>query len=490
MSDGIDTGRLCLKSWLRAYRTPVSLYVLYCLSLLVTGYQLFIPYEFMQLPPMGAVIKSPLKSLLLLHCQPPLMTVLVWLVRAPSDWLGIPAEGPAVFINGLLGLGACVLWFDCARRLTRSEWLGGLVVALLLANPAFRLFQGYFFYDHLLLFHIGLLPFLCRRWSERLAKSWLAALLLWLVMLIYLRALFHPVYTLGLAALLGLHAGSREGWRRGAATFLVSMAVCVAAISPWLIKNRIIFGSASFSTLLGWNIASDEEGLLKRFGHTGEYDELLVAEYYDPGTLAWLKAEPMTALLEKPGTIGPPIARRNMNHYAVPALNAHDTAVYIRKMWDNPDMYARRCLRYLFDSYDLPSYVNPYTGGSDLRGYGRWFAMIYEGWWLRGAWRLEVAGVPVTGSLFLIVLLPASVVFGVWRGRRIGDADGLVCAAIVYTMLWVMAMCVFVDGGEATRHRWPVEPVYLVLLVAGAQRLACALRARNQGATGSIAPTR
>ncbi|MDK2972409.1 MAG: hypothetical protein PWP23_2164 [Candidatus Sumerlaeota bacterium] len=428
-----------------------------------------------QLLPREALLEQPFKSLFLLHAQPPVLNTLFALLLHIERGFGVPLQQSATLVFHGVALLSCILWFGLARRLTGHVSVAFLVLVLMVTNPAFPLFQGEFFYPHLLLLFAAVYFWAAYLWACRPTRWRLAFLLAGLGLMVQTRSLWHPVTViLPLACVAWATLDRREGWRRVARRVGAGLMVFGLLVGPWMVKNAVIFGSPGFSSWLGYNLEAKPEGApawagrtrISEFIHTGQYDEALVAAYYTPERLEWLQHQAVTGPVDKLAPIQHEMLKRNMNHLAIPALNRQDVRDLVDHYRSNPDLYLQRCVSHLV-KFDLPCYAQPwgrplcepfFPFGTPWRDV---HAIVYHGRWFGHIFR-AVCHCP---SFFLMALLPLALFTGL-AGFVLRPADPrwFTAGLMALCYLWLLAMAVFVDGFESCRMRWHLEPAYLILL--------------------------
>jgi len=191
------------------------------------------------------LVDNPFTSSFYRHVQPPLYNLFIGVVLR---WSPFPKIG-TLWVLWLLALAGCgLLLADLLVRLRVPGPAAGAIAALALANPNLLATMPIASYE----VPIALLLLAALRVGVTLpshpsARRWLAFSAL-LTALALTRSLFHPVWVL---AVLGLVALVRPPSRR---TLLVAFALPIVLVGGWMLKNQVLFGQATTSSWLGFNM--------------------------------------------------------------------------------------------------------------------------------------------------------------------------------------------------------------------------------------------
>jgi len=422
--------------------------------------------------PLDLLLKDPLRCLLLLHSQPPVTNVLLWAAFAWQGRTGMDARLFVTIMFCVAGLISCMTWYRCAEILLRSRRAATLLVLLIVINPSFWLFDRLFTYTNLELCEMGLFLLAAIRWSRLPTTRRLIGAMIALTLIVHTRSLYHPMVGVLFGGLAALHL-----WRRGQSLtqagkqILIPCLIYAALVAPWMIKNKILFRTAAFSSWIGLNfktLANDESCPIWVFVGNGTFSEKAVRKYYPKRLLAWYQREPVLAQVwkdEKRKDI-------NLNHYAVPPLSAisfKKTLEYIRL---NPKYFLwARVLRSAV-AFDLPSYYRTYTKDQKTgqyrldvdNAYSRWLDKVYYGALLRPRLDFDWLGIRVTPSLFIMLWFPLAMLGSAWRGWRLDTGERFIALLMVAIFCWLLPMVLVIDGAESARMRWHLEPMYLIML--------------------------
>jgi len=427
--------------------------------------------------PLEAARDHPWQSLLFLHSQPPLRNVLFIVFLSLAEWTGSRPETWASLLMIGVGWASCVVWFAVARRLLRSFWLATVLVLLLVTNPAFLLFQTKFSYTPLLMLETGVFALAALAYAQQPTTRRLLMLMGGCALLSYTWAGWHPAFAIVPAGLAFWHLGLRRGsFRAALRQACLGWVFFAALVTPWMLKNRLMFNEFGFSTWLGLNARNFTLGrpnALFAFameGLYGEDAENAARTYYTPSQWRRLQDVPAVTIFRKPLN-GPMMAEINMNHYVVPALNRITIGQLLEGYREKPAAIWPLLAHNAF-LLTLPAFYLPYSYNAGTRLYSlwvhtpytRWHDRIYYGGWLIPHTRLDRWIGPFGLNLFAALWLPIALLAGLVRLRHIRSPRGLVWAQLLAIQLWLLLVVTGVDGSEGARMRWQVEPVFLLLL--------------------------
>ena len=186
-----------------------------------------------------------LESVFYLHSQPPLFNLLlgVGLKLAPGQF-----GATMHIVYSLLGLLQCLAIYFVLLRIGLRRWPSAVVAALFSAAPAFLLYENWLFYEYpvaalLMLSVLALSEFLRR------GSLWAGTAFFTLIALVvYIRAIFQPVWLLLVIALLFL---ARPDLRR---KVVVASALPTLAVLLLVVKNLVVFGVPATSSWFGMNL--------------------------------------------------------------------------------------------------------------------------------------------------------------------------------------------------------------------------------------------
>lgn len=436
------------------------------------------------------------RSLLWLHSQPPGYNAFLGIVLK----LFSGSENPAFSLTAhAAGLLLAVALAATARALGVRESLSVLAAALFLASPAAVLYENLLFYTLPVALFLAAAPLAFRCWADDGGWRWGCGLASLLVLVVWTRSLFHPLWLLLPYGLLLLVRRSK-----GSVLAVAAGALLLASIPA--AKNQALFGFFGPSSWMGMSAARMTVFQLPR----GERLELVRA-----GVLSPVSALPPWSSVESYGGIVPAweprgvpavdLARKpsgliNYNHGSfveISRLYGRDAATLLRL---RPGLF----LRTLVDSFW--SFFQP---SSDFAPFGENLRRI-EGW--NDLWSFVVSGrlwsydtyptlrreqpllhlvrmllsTPLFTLAAFLVLLPGAARWGLQGIRNPADRrDAATILFLAGTILWVMLVGNLLEVGENNRFRFLVTPAMFVL---GAFELNRWLGWREAPGEGSLPP--
>ena len=197
-----------------------------------------------QILDVDALADDPLGSLWYLHIQPPGYNALV----AAIAWLPVPLIGTlyAVDVAALAGIG--LLLHAILVRWGVGPIAAAVVAAITVLNPSLLSTMAMASYE----VPVGLLIVAAlataQRYLETPRAAWLLATAGLLTAGALTRSLLHPLW---IAAVLALLVIARPPDRR---VLLASALVPVVFVGGWMLKNQVVFGTATTSSWLGFNM--------------------------------------------------------------------------------------------------------------------------------------------------------------------------------------------------------------------------------------------
>jgi len=201
----------------------------------------------MHLVDLGAVRAHPVTSLLHLHSQPPLFTVVSAVVSALPSWLATISLYLGSILLGVLTTSAT---YVVARAMGVRRWLSlAVVVVGVVLSPAWLLWASIAFYPYPTACLISLSLLALLRFAERGTWGWGLTFASLLAGLVLLDSLYQVPWMLAALALVVLVA--KVPWRK---VLLVSLVPLVLVLG-WTAKNIVIFGVPSTSSWVGINLS-------------------------------------------------------------------------------------------------------------------------------------------------------------------------------------------------------------------------------------------
>lgn len=421
-----------------------------------------------QLLPWPPLVEDLSGAMLDLHSQPPFLNLLFGLALQGSIATGLPVESllqPVYFAVG----GASVATFALlARRLASRPMVRWIVVLLFVGNPYLYASLHYVFYTPWELLFLLVSALLGCRLFESPGPGRFAAALAPAVLLVYTRSLFHPIWFVGLVVLLAMLARPALPWRRGA----VVASAALMLVAAWPMKNLARFGFFGFSSWSGMSIA---RGL-----PTGE--PLLPSGYQARlGAFARTSNEPpASGSVERAKRLVPPefqgrpaldaVAKPdgspNWNHYALIPLSRELGAAALATLGGEPSLLFMKAADFYANGFALYEARWPYkTGYSPEMTTGQGWAKAYEMVVFLPFREYDPASTRIsTGFAILFPLIIVATLVLLWRRRGRWESTDRTVVLMLFSIAWVLAMVLFVDGPEGNRVRFSTEP-FLFLVV-------------------------
>ena len=449
---------------------------------------------------------DPVRSLYFLHAQPPLFNALY------AVSLKLPAGGGPIFLQTIYILSSItmvVVFHFFLRRFGYGAVAAAVGAAGFSILPQVLLYENMFQYAHLEATLVLCATFFAAIYLSGHRLGAFAGLACCLVALALLRSLFH----LGWVAftLLVIWYVGRSRSERALPALLVAV-VAIAVVTSLYVKNFREFGVFSPSSWQGINTASvtlpvragdteafpamanDFRGRLARGDFSPSAALAVAATNFWAGwvpTARGCRAEvPLPpALCEIKKSNG----EENYNNIAIIRYSAelNRDAVHALRLY--PAFYARRVAASFMTFFGTPSwsYAKP---GPALKAYGdTWDSLLlFQPNRAFSPERRHDTGLMLLASRFLSASLPlcalvlAGTIFIVARGfvEGIGYLRGRRDTADWIFPLLVVALFVvlpnFINGGEADRIRYTIEPLLLLALARGAVMFSRRTRSTTQ----------
>lgn len=455
-----DPGRRETLIALAAYASLVALAA-------ALGLRMTVPWAYYQILSPGPLANDLSASILHLHAQPPLLNTGLGLALKLAALTGLRVETLILIVHVLLGAVAVWGFVTVAQHLLRSTALRWLCIALFVLHPVLYVSLFHYFYSFHELALLCLLPVAIARYLETRDSHYYALCCLGILLLVYTHSLFHLVWAL-IALLMvpwlaNASAGSktaRQAPRLGT-SHRIWLIGSILVLLAWPLKNLFLFDSFGYSSWTGYNMALELPIAA---------EDIPERDWSVPERFADI---PVLSQKNKPD------GSRNWNHHSIIRHSRLQGDLARAAIRDDPAALLRKAqLNYW--NYTRFSGRNPYTGNFGTGGTR--FPSAMEPWMagyetltlLDPRSRNDVAhrayrkprGQSWSLSGFT-VLLPFILVGIAWVGVR--EFPGRqprtgVAIFMLFTVLWVLAATLFVDGSEANRLRFSTEP-YLLLLV-------------------------
>ncbi len=466
----------------------VAGYIFAVLFSFAIGYRMNIPYWYFQFLDLRLLQNRLAESLLYLHAQPPLMNLFLGLALKLEASTGLSAAVSLFLFHFILGgLGVFATAY-AANTIIRDRLHRRVALAVIVFHPVFYSALFEFFYTFHEIVILACLPYAIWRYLRDRALSWFAivcGLLLWLCLT---RSLFHFIWALSVPVLLLAvkSPGSRApGARRKGLEFLI-LAVTAVLVLAWPFKNWVIFESFTYSTWQGYSLA---KGTVRNLGVDDDIERPPPPPEFDIPALAWVdKVDPQNTGHES----------KNWNHYALIGQFRERQRLALEKLRMEPGTLLRK-IGNNYWSFSRFTGRNPYTAafGSMAKvapGVADIWMRLYEAllvqelrssYYLRDPYGREsqVRFPYVSCFYFTFPVILLLTIRKIWKRWTDHPLESRVATFMLYTVLWVLAMILLVDGNEANRIRTSTEP-YLLLLFFWMLPAGFLQKIRNRGRVG------
>ena len=459
-------------SFVRKHFETILFLAIYALLFLVwnlTGGSFRVWPDLWQLLPWPPLLNSLGLSLLDLHAQPPFLNLLFGLALKAAVGIGTKVE---VLLQPLyFGIGAVtvIASTELAKRILPRTAIRYAVLLLIILNPYFYAVHHYLFYTAWEIFFLTLAAFFTLRWFDRSTTARLVTVLVPAFLLVYTRSLFHPVwFVLFIAVLLLLARGKISGgWR----PIAVASGIALLLMAAWPLKNLARFG---FFGLSSWSGLSLARGLptgepLLPSGYPSRLAVFARANSMPPDPAAVAAAQslvpprfqgqPTLSELTKPD--GSP----NWNHYSIIPISRELGIAAREQLLQEPSLLFFKAIDFYLNGYSIYEARWPYQRGlSPEMTTGNLWASAYELVVFQRFRPYDPIRTTVSTGfaiLFPFILLAAAIVL--WR-RRPWRSEERTIAIMFFTILWVLALVLFVDGPEGNRVRFSTEPYLFMML--------------------------
>lgn len=458
-------------------------------------WQIVIPIDYIQLLDVNELKNHPFDSLLYLHSQPPLLNALLACILNLSDFLhiGDVTIVKCLFLTG--GLIGAILFFLVLRRLTDSAVMAALGLLILLTNPAYHFFGGIFFYPFILQILFLILFWLIAEYMERDKPAYLFLIVFLAATITNTRTLFHPAWAICLCLIVvagkrrtSSETGGKE-WRR----YVFGFLLLALLLSVWPLKNFLVFGQFTYSSLTGFNlahhlpiehVATAEESLTETSDKVNQYFDAFQPVFKDDS----LKV--LTDMKKSDGSM-------NWNHISFLLSNKDLKRLAIRWRLKYPDIYFKTTLvHYLI--WCSPSSRHPY----DLRILGPrnpvylGYVEIYNKLLTVDIRRFVEGATPnllfheaayvrsrpvrytIYGLIFFPILLVATVVFVALNLKKRRPPEAIVLACMFCHIFAMIVVCL-TDGQEGARMSFSTLPAVIIMAGYTINEAATAVRSRT-----------
>lgn len=479
---------------IKPFFLPPLLHAAGFLFALAIGWRMRIRWDFYQILDREPLRDRLAESLWYMHSQPPALNLILGLALKLESAAGIGVEHTLLAFNYAMGLAAVLCLTRLCFLLIPSKRAALVCACLIAAHPVVHSEQFRWYYPIHEMALLSAAALALHRVVRNPSAGRFAALCAVCVTLTYWRALFHFAWTIcvtgGVLAFL-LRRSDRLPPGNGRRAYVAIFAATLLILFAWPAKNQAIFGRFVYSSWMWFNMA---QGL-----------GLSPMEHPD------LPIDPEFA--------GIPVLRDefkadgtyNWNHYDFMHEADFVRAKVIETLRDHPEYLPKKAFR---NYWNLTRFSgrHPYGGGYEINGRHSAAATLWMGAYerilhadFRRADRLRNWDFRLRPPLYYHIsgfwlALPILLVFVLHRVRTgSGSAAAFACvqdpqhhrsarrgtlAFMLLTTLYVLAMCMFVDGNESNRIRFCIEP--LLFIFAGMAFCAVVeIRRRNAEARGA-----
>lgn len=424
---------------------------------------------------------SPVRSLLLLHSQPPALNALLAFCLQTSEIVGVPVKSIVTTLVTSVGAGSIVFLYLLVAGLTKSQWFGAAAAGAAVLDPGFQFYRLWFLAALLIYFLIAATLFLAFKALDTGDRRILAAAVLAVPLLPNTKSVFHPawatVFVIVLVVLfMKIHHKPAAAKPSNAVLTLIGFLLLLFA---WPAKNAVLFDSFAFSSWSGFNVARGtpvRSKALKRYLRDGTTTAAIDA---DIERFRDRFGDSQLHILARPTRAN---GSRNRNHYAFVSTKAELVTKAVRYRTTNLHWWFKSSL-INYRKWTRATFVHPYSDEirgnwagpyravvravrgiffADLGFLLRWIAdppqqdskqqeTVFEGrWTLYGL--IVFPGLVVVASILMVRDFV--------RGPDVGTGISMLC---LFTICWHLAAVCLTDGAEGNRMRFGVAPCTLVL---------------------------
>jgi hypothetical protein len=420
-----------------------------------------------------------LRSLYLLHVQPPAFNLLVGVVEKLAS-----GHSQLVFrvVFWICGLVLYLTLFRLMSFLGVTRWLALTVSTLFIVSPAVILYENWFFYT-LPLATVSTLAVLAASYFLRTKRRQHAFAFFALVALL---CCLHSSFHLGYFAL--LIGGAVLAYPAQRKPLLTAAALPFSLVLALYLKNAVLFGSFGVSSWMGMNLARVPFANWPIEERTAEVasGNLSPVSLVEPFSALALYPARYQQIEEKGGLLDTPMLRdplistggNNYNSLAYVKISKQyldDVKYSVRHF---PRYYLKGVLR---SAFIYTKAASDYAWLIENRKAIHWVDEFYDRVFL-GRVLIDGSGHHVRGSggeplrlyVSLIFGLPLVVAFGLWSSRSLERERAILLLYIAFTVMYVATVGILLESGENNRFRFTTDALSLVLFALLLERLKTA----------------
>lgn len=441
---------------------------------------------------------NPFTSSWYRHVQPPLYNLYIGSILR---WSPFPPIGTIFALSLMVLLGASLLLCDILQRWRVHPWAAGAITALAMANPNLLSTIAISSYEVPVMAMLVLGFWLFQRYLDAPRPGLLIWLSVVLTAVSLTRSLLHPAWVVGFLA---FAVAARKVPLR---TAVVALAIPVVCIGGWGVKNQVLFGTASTSSWLGFNLQrgvvapmarADVEAAVADGDVTGLalVDPWLPLDAYDDWNADCRPSDRHPSLYAETWT--QPGGDANFNHECYLPLYAQAEANATTLIAKYPGRYLRTRIAIMPSSFAMAEVGvdTPYRSPAGVvRPTRTWMDALGDATLLpvtvhldMADWNLPFFGVDELAyrvsltlaacSLFVLARGLLAAFRLLQQGRRTGvrswDRDELMWLLVAGTAILVIVVGNLIEFGENGRFRATLDPLLVALPLGALYRTVAA----------------
>ena len=463
---------------LSRYFLPLALYLLF----LFFFYHLWftsvdVPWGYFQILDKNALTVSPLRSIFLLNSQPPILNSLLAIVIQLHLITGASISTMATGIFYFLGAISTILFYQVLLEITKSRTISACLIAVMLADPGYHIFQNKFFYPFIIHFILIVAIFAFNKLIRTQKLHYLYATLFPLALLSNTQSLFHPLWALiTFAIIIYILSTTHGAGKLGRNKHVWGSAIMfIVLLFAWPTKNLILFDKFTYTSWEGYNLArgtpvkSDTLNNYLNYGIVPK--EVKTALNKFERRFGAEQIQLLAGTIKSDGT-------RNWNNYVLIDTDNRLTEEALKWRIENPEawfkIFVTNYLHWTRATY-RQSYTDKILGPTNNRIYLHYArihsALFFSEIHLPDKFNPDPSSgqtITIFGAVTLPIIL-ALLVFVMARewvtSRRHISADMATLALTSFIFLWDFFIPCLTDGAEGNRMRFYVTPCLIIMTV-------------------------